>query len=65
MNFMFAGTKVTKQKKKNKKHKQNTEYAFIEAAALPFIYSLPFQNSDERISEFMYVLLQSSSISTP
>lgn len=61
--MVFAGIKVTKQK--NKKHIQNTEYAFIQAAAHPFICNISFQKSEMRISEFIYFLLEASSISTP
>jgi len=57
---MFDGINVTK-----KKTTQNTEYAFIEAAALPLVCNICFQKSEERISDFMYLLLQASSISTP
>ena len=63
MNLMFAGIKDNETK--NNKHIQNTEYIFIRAAAHPFICNISFQKSEERISEFIYFLLQASSISTP
>jgi hypothetical protein len=60
---MFDGIKLKKRKKE--RNTQNTEYALIEAASLPFICNISFQKSEERISDFIYVLLQASSVSTP